>query len=327
MRLKTVVRYFKRINREVTKLSKQTGYNRFYHLWDYLTAFVRHGAHIDQYIAGRFWQYSNPMRGKCLTHYRRVALEEKYNNPADFHYFKNKPEFNRFFADYVRRGWLWIKESSFEDFKAFLAQYKSVIVKPMDGKQGDGIRKLNYDNQDDTALRSLFDSLVDENVIVEELIVQHPDMVFGNKSVNTIRVLTACRPDGKARIMKAFLRAGVGDTLVDNTATGGYYYEVDLETGIVSSAGISKDGDLVFIHPGSDIVMLGFKVPLWNKVVKMCLDAARRMPRVALVGWDVAISQDHVQLVEGNNSADYIGYEFVGSNGYYEKIKTFMEEK
>ena len=32
MRLKTVVRYFKRINREVTKLSKQTGYNRFYHL-------------------------------------------------------------------------------------------------------------------------------------------------------------------------------------------------------------------------------------------------------------------------------------------------------
>ena len=46
---------------------------------------------------------------------------------------------------------------------------------------------------------------------------------------------------------------------------------------------------------------------------------------MALVGWDVAISQDHVQLIEGNNSADYIGYEFVGSNGYYEKIKAFME--
>jgi glutathione synthase/RimK-type ligase-like ATP-grasp enzyme len=120
------------------------------------------------------------MRSKCLTHYRRVALEEKYNNPADFHYFKNKPEFNRFFADYVRRGWLWVRECTFEDFKAFLAQYKSVIVKPMDGKQGDGIRKLNYDNQDDTALRALFDSLVDENVIVEELIVQHRDMVFAN---------------------------------------------------------------------------------------------------------------------------------------------------
>ena len=326
MNIGIAVKYFKRIYGEVTKLSRQTGYNRFYHLCDYLMAFVRHGAHIDQYVAGRFWQYSNPMRSKCLTHYRRLALEKQYNNPADVHYFKNKPEFNRYFSDYVHRGWLWVKEASFEDFKAFLLRYGSVIVKPMDGKQGDGIRKLEYAGQDDAELRQMFDVLVVEDVIVEELIVQHPDIVFGNKSVNTIRVLTACRPDGKARIMKAFLRAGVGDTLVDNTATGGYYYEVDLKTGIVSSEGISKDGDLVIIHPMTDIVMLGVKVPLWHEVVEMCVAAAERMPRVALVGWDVAISEDHVQLIEGNNSADYIGYEFIGSNGYYEKIKDFMEK-
>ena len=319
------VKYFKRIYREVTALSKQTGYNRFYHLWDYLTAFVFHGAHIDQYVAGHFWQYSNPMRSKCLTHYRRLALEKKYNNPADVHYFKNKPEFNRFFSDYVHRGWLWVREASFDDFTAFLKRFESVIVKPMNGKQGDGIRKLVYDGQDTAELRRLFDELVAEDVIIEELIVQHPDMVFGNKSVNTIRVLTACRPDGHARIMKAFLRAGVGDSLVDNTATGGYYYEVDLKAGVVSSEGISKDGDLVVIHPLTDIVMLGVKVPRWNEVVEMCVSAAARLPRVALVGWDVAICQDHVQLIEGNNSADYIGYEFIGSNGYYEKIKTFLE--
>ena len=320
------INYFKRIYGEVTRLSRQTGYNRFYHLWDYLTAFVCHGAHIDQYIAGGFWSYSNPKRSKCLTHYRRLALEKKYNSPADVHYFKNKPEFNHFFSDFVHRGWLWVKEASFEDFKAFLMRYGSVIIKPMDGKQGDGIRKMEYVD-DDTELRRTFDALVKEDVIVEELIVQHPDMVFGNKSVNTIRVLTACRPDGTARIMKAFLRVGVGDSLVDNTATGGYYYEVDLENGIVSSEGISKDGTRVFIHPQTDIVMLGFKVPLWEEVVKMCTSAAQRLPRMALVGWDVAISQDHVQLIEGNNSADYIGYEFVGSNGYYEKIKAFMEGK
>lgn len=319
--------YFKRIWRELSHLSKKTGYSRIYHLLDYLSAFARHGAHIDQYIAGGFWSYSNPMRSKCLTHYRRVALQNKYNNPADVHYFVNKPEFNRFFSDYVHRGWLWVKDSSFEDFKTFLARYPQVIIKPMDGKQGDGIRMLENVPQDDDGLRSLFGTLAQEDVILEELIVQHPDMVFGNRSVNTIRVLTACRPDGPARIMKAFLRAGVGDTLMDNTATGGYYYEVDLNTGIVVSEGISKTGDLVFIHPQTDIVMLGFKVPLWDKVVKMCTDAAKRLPSVGLVGWDVAISQDDVQLIEGNNSADYIGYEFVGSNGYYEKIRAFMESR
>ena len=318
--------YFKRIWGEVSRLSTQSGYSRLYHLMDYLSAFARHGAHIDQYIAGGFWRYSNPMRSKCLTHYRRLALEKKYNDPIDVHYFKNKPEFNRFFHDYVHRGWLWVQESTFEEFKAFMDRYRSVIVKPMDGKQGDGIRLLDCVD-DEEELRRTFQALVQENALVEELIVQHRDMVFGNRSVNTIRVLTACRPDGQARIMKAFLRAGVGDTLVDNTATGGYYYEVDLETGIVSSEGISKDGDRVFIHPQTDIVMLGFKVPLWDQVVKMCVDAAGRLPRIALVGWDVAIGQDHVQLIEGNNSADYIGYEFVGSNGYYEKIRNFMESR
>ena len=320
-------RYFKRIYHEVTDLSKQTGYSRFYHLWDYLTAFVRHGAHIDQYIAGGFWRYSNPKRSKCLTHYRRLALEKRYNSPADIHYFVNKPEFNAFFKDFVHRDWIWLKESSFEQFKDFLLRYSSVIVKPMNGKQGDGIRKLDYTGQSDDELHRLFDDLVKEDALLEELIVQHPGMVFGNKSVNTIRVLTACRHDGTARIMKAFLRVGVGDTLVDNTATGGYYYEVDLETGVVCSGGTSKAGDLVYIHPQTDIVMLGFKVPRWDEVKATCIAAAQRLPQMALVGWDVAISQDVVQLIEGNNSADYIGYEFVGSNGYYEKIKNFMEGK
>lgn len=325
MNLAIVIRYFKRIINEVTALSKQTGYCRIYHLFDYLCAFVHHGAHIDQYIAGRFWSYSNAMRSKCLTHYRRLALERKYNDPTDVHYFKNKPEFNQFFADFVHRGWLWLKDASFEDFKAFVARYPAVIAKPAGGKQGDGIRMLECDGKDDDGLHLMFQTLRDEDVLLEELIVQHPDMVFGNRSVNTVRVLTACRPDGTARVMKAFLRAGVGDTLVDNTATGGYYYEVDPELGIVSSGGTSKAGDLVYVHPGTDIVMLGFKVPRWNEVMSTCIEAAQRLPHIALVGWDVAISRDHVQLIEGNNSADYIGYEFVGSNGYYEKIKAFME--
>ena len=319
------MRYFKRIYKEVTALSAQTGYSRFYHLWDYLTAFVRHGAHIDQYTGGGFWRYSNPMRAKCLTHYRRLALEKRYNNPDDIHYFKNKPEFNVFYRDFIRREWIWLKESTFEEFKEFLCRHSSVIVKPMDGKQGEGIWRLDYTNQGDDELRQLYDELHQNAFLIEELIDQHPDMVFGNKSVNTVRVLTACRPDGTARVMKAFMRAGVGDTLVDSTAAGGYYYEVELETGIVSSCGTSKAGDFVNVHPQSDIVVLGFKVPHWNEAMAMCLEAARRQPRVALVGWDVAISRDFVQLVEGNNSADYIGYEFVGSNGYYEKIKTFLK--
>ena len=160
MNLSIVLRYIKKTYGEVTALSRQTGYSRFYHLFDYLSALVRHGAHIDQYIAGGFWRYSNSERSMCLTHFRRIPLLKKYNNKEDIHYFKNKPDFNRFFSDFVHRGWLWLKEASFDDFKAFLIQYRTVIVKPIDGCKGNGIRKLEYTDQDDDTLRQLFEALV-----------------------------------------------------------------------------------------------------------------------------------------------------------------------
>ena len=126
--------------------------------------------------------------------------------------------------------------------------------------------------------------------------------------------------------MKALRRAGVGDSIVDNTALGGYYYEVDLPTGVVVSKGINKEGDLCVIHPSSGIVMLGFKVPHWDKVMQASLDAARKIPQVALVGWDVAITEEGVEIIEGNDNADYLAYEFIGTSGFYEKITLFLQE-
>ena len=319
-------RYFKRIYREVTKLSAISGYSRFYHLLDYASAFFFHGVHIDQYTVGNLWRCSNPERSKRITLKRLSRLFCKYNDSSYFHLFRNKEEFNVYFKDFVYRGWLYVKDAKYDDFKSFVQKYPSVIIKPKDGIQGKGIRQFKYKGEDDEQLHSLFDECAAEDALVEETIVQHHGMKFGNSSVNTIRVLTVCRPDGKAKVMKAILRAGIGDSIVDNTATGGYYYEVDLPTGVVVSKGINKEGDLCVIHPSSGIVMLGFKVPHWDKVMQVSLDAARKIPQVALVGWDVAITEDGVEIIEGNDNADYLAYEFIGTSGFYEKITSFLKE-
>lgn len=323
--IKLAVRYFARIYREVSRLAPVAGRNRLCLLLDYLSAYVLHGAHIFQYTVGGFWRKSGAERAKCLTWRRITRMYQRYNDRSSARLFKNKPEFNRFFKEYVRRGWLCLRDASFDEFKAFVLEHRSVIVKPVAGKEGIGIRRFTLQDEDDGRLRALFDSLVAEDVIVEQFIEQHPDMNFGNASVNTVRVLTVCRPDGEARVMKAFLRAGMGDSLVDNTAQGGFYYEVDVPTGVVVSQGISKDGTLCIVHPGSGRVMLGFEVPNWEQAVDSCLCAARRIPQVAMVGWDVAVTGDGIELVEGNDGADYQGYEFIGSSGYYEKIKDFLK--
>ena len=319
--------YFKRIWRELSQLSEQTGYSRFYHLCDYLSAFVRHGAHIRQYIIGEFWRLSNAERSRRLTFYRMMRLEKKYNNRQYTHYLNSKKDFNEYFSEFIRRGWMCVKGATYSDFKGFLDKYTSIIIKPLNDKQGNGIRKFTYSGQDEAELHQLFDELSAQDALIEECLSQHPDMVFGNTCLNTIRAMSLCGPDGKGHVMKAILRAGVGDTVVDNYARGGSIYEVDLKTGVVTSYGKSKAGDVHLVHPKTDIVMLGYKIPMWNQVIEICERASEKLPQVAFVGWDVAITQDSVQLIEGNCSADYELYEYLGNTGFYEKIKAILNPK
>ena len=157
-------------------------------------------------------------------------------------------------------------------------------------------------------MEEVYLQLKDEDVLVEELIVQHPEMCFGNMSVNTIRTHTILDRDGKAHVIKAILRVGVGSTFVDNYAKGGAIYEVDVMEGIVCSYGRNHAGEVIVKHPQTDIVM----------------HAAEHLPEVRFIGWDVAIGKDRVQLIEGNHNPDYELLEFFGSGGYYEKIKRYI---
>lgn len=319
--------YFKRIWREVSQLSKQTGYSSIYHLLDYFSAFLFHGVHIRQYIVGEMWRMSNPERSRRVTFYRMIQLEKKYNDHNYRHFLDNKRDFNEFFKETIHRDWMFVGDASFDDFKDFVIRKKSFIVKPLDGMKGQGIRKFIYNGEDDAALMELYNEFHQEGNLLEEFIVQHPAMVFGNSSVNTVRVMTLCCPNGKAHVTKAILRVGVRDMLVDNYAMGGLIYEVDVKSGIVITPGKTKDGDMHLIHPGTDTVMLGYQIPLWDKVLASCLQAAQKLHQVAFIGWDVAISEDDVQMIEGNFSSEYEFYEYIGTSGYYEKFKALLKEK
>lgn len=71
--------------------------------------------------------------------------------------------------------------------------------------------------------------------IMEEMIQQHPEMCFNNKSVNIIRVYTVLDAKGEPHIIKALLRAGCGESIVDNVhASGGRLYSVDDNTGVIT---------------------------------------------------------------------------------------------
>lgn len=296
-------------------------------LWvyiDYAMAVIKHRCLIRQYVIGKFWKLSNPERAKVLTYHRMVKLFDLYNNQKYIHILNEKADFNAYFKDFVHRDWLYVPKASQAEFEKFLRKHDAIIVKPVDGVEGGGVRKFVFSDSPQVDMQNLYEKLKKEDVLVEQIIIQHPRMVFGNTSVNTIRTHTILDSKGKAHVIKAILRAGVGDSVVDNYCQGGSIYEVDLQTGLVCTFGQSKNNSKSYIHPGTDIVMLGYKIPNWDIVISECERAAEQLPQIRIIGWDVAITDDGIELIEGNHNPDYELLEFLGSTGYYQKIKNVM---
>lgn len=272
-------------------------------------------------MIGEFWKLSNLERKKRLTYHRIVKLFYKYNCSEFIHLLNNKQEFNAYFHSFVHRNWIYIKDVEESDFVRFVKKYDSVIIKPTDGVEGGGIRKFVLSENQNVDLSKMYVDLKHENVLVEEIIKQHPRMVFDNTSVNTIRTHTILDSNGKGHVVKAILRAGVGNSVVDNYCQGGSIYEVDIDTGLVCTYGQSKNNLKSYYHPGTDIVMLGYRIPNWDIIIRECERAAESLPQIRIIGWDVAIINEGIELIEGNHNPDYELLEFLGSTGYYEKIK------
>lgn len=315
------IAYIKKVFELCKELSNEIGISTWRVLFDYFHCFLKHGTYIRQYTIGDFWKYSDYQRKKMLTYPRMVKMMNKLNNPDYIHFLNEKVDFNKFFSELVHREWLYIKDVNEDEFEAFVKRHGIVIIKPVAGVEGGGVRKFKYTEHPEINLKQLCTELQTEDVLVEEVIKQHPGMVFGNSSVNTIRTMTIIDKQGNGHVVKAMLRAGVGDTDVDNYAQGGSIYEIDIETGVVCSRGKSKAGANHIKHPGTDIIMLGYQIPNWEKVIETSCKAAELLPQVGIVGWDVAITESGTDMIEGNHNPDYELYEYLGSNGYYEVFK------
>ena len=318
--------YLRRSNLELKNLSKKINTNILYLWYDFVKASIAHGAILQHYCRGGFHQLKGVERRKSMTYRRICKVYKQCNNPEYQHLLDNKADFNKFFSEYINRLWLYAKEMDYSAFKRLCDQIgggNALIIKPIDGVEGHGIYKVTIPATDD-GIKNLFNKLKGQNSLIEECIKQHPQMAYGATSVNTIRPHTIMDKEGNVHLMKCLLRVGVGDTVVDNYCMGGCVYEIDVETGLVDSPSLNKSGKELIIHPGTDICMLGQKIPHWDKIKDFLTSVHKRIPQMRFVGWDLAVTEKGFELIEGNHNPDYELLEFFGSKGWYEKMKPFV---
>lgn len=282
-----------------------------------------HGAILNHYTRGKLYSLKGCERKKSLTYGRILKIYKACNDSQAIPMLNNKHLFNAHFAPFVNRQWLYSKDMTFDQFEELCNANEFIIVKPEDGVEGVGIKKIKSPKSQPER-KDLFQQLKANSCMLEEIIVQHPEMIFNNTSVNTVRAHSIIDRNGEVHVLKMLLRVGVGDSVVDNYAHGGCVYDLDISTGHITSPSLMKTGEEVYVHPGTDIFMLGRKVPNWDKVIDGVKSAHKLLPQCRFIGWDVAVTPSGIELIEGNHNPDYELLEFFGAKGWYDKIKQFV---
>lgn len=322
MNIKSIIKGIGKYKDALDKLSQETDASKFYLYSDCLWSWMRYGCVLNHYTEGGYYLRKR-FEKKSIVTYRRWKKILKYNSTDYCHLLGNKLNFCKYFKDYIGREYLGSKDMTKGEFLSLLKRYDKVFVKPVDGLEGKGVNAISSGSDEQNEQN--YNELKAGDFILEEPVVQHHEMVFGNKSVNTIRAYTVYdNKQHKAFCIAATLRAGVGNSIIDNSHAGGLSYEIDLDTGIIDSRGWGHQNAGGIYHPNTQICMLGRKMPYWDKVVELCQNAAGMIPQVAFIGWDVAITENGPLLIEGNHDPDIDVMEFVGKFGYYNTIMSHL---
>lgn len=123
-----------------------------------------------------------------------------------------------------------------------------------------------------------------------------------NGALSTIRVLTLREPDGEPIVLLAAFRMGVGRSIADNLSQGGMASPVELATGrlrvaVRMNAPLFDECDE---HPDTRRRISGTIVPYWDALVALATRAHAALPGIAIIGWDIAVTDDGPILVEAN---------------------------
>lgn len=279
---------------------------------DEIGALLRFGCSPDDYFRYEFYRKSNYERDKFITYRRSKKIISKYNNPEKTDIFNNKVKFNTYFHDFICREWIDIDKSTESILDAFCEKHGRLIVKPVGGGQGHGI--FVWDKDDIESRKINLKTCTD--CIAEEILVQHKKMKSLNPtSVNTVRVLTF-----HGKVIAAALRIGGTGAIVDNLHSNGVCGHIDIETGLIDAPCIDMQYNKYVYHPATHLKLIGLEIPLWNLVIREVEKASLLLPEVQYIGWDVAILEDSIALIEGNHDPGHDVVQMIAQTGIYRNI-------
>ncbi len=265
-----------------------------------------------------------------------VSLQQHLNSPAAAALTEDKAIFYQYCASNglpsprllavmgPQIGWTPDRSvlASDDDWSRFFAEIdsSSIVIKPALGVYARGVRLLRRDGADwvdarghrltpQELTRDLRQDASYNSFVVQERAYPHPRLVelSGTTYMQTLRVVTVVLPGQGAQVAFPLVKVIAGSSAVDNFsygATGNFLAPIDLATGRIECARAARPGgvgtEVIDRHPVTGVPFAGFEVPLWDEACDLARRAAMSFLPLITIGWDIGITPDGPQLIEGN---------------------------
>lgn len=252
---------------------------------------------FQDYIDYDFAILTRRERATFMTHPFSNQLSQRFDHPDFRHLFQDKIEFDRAFSEHLHREWMVVEPDNADEVRAFTERHGTIVTKEPIGQAGTGVHRYHAADVDDWT--AFHHGLHDRGeLLIEEVIVQHPDLAaVCPGTVNTTRV-TAFFDGERTHILAIAQKFGRG-AVSDQMSFGGFYTMLD-DDGRAVGPGYDSHGHVHITHPDSGFRIADFQLPMMAEVVAFVDRVARVVPQVQYVGWDIVVTPTGPVLVEGN---------------------------
>lgn len=298
------------------------------HLWrDLLASVYRYNVGLMDYFIFRFFDKGHHERIKWVGTGYKYEFDLMMNPIKSRDIIRNKILFLKAYEKFIKHAYCSLDDLEAMNDKALQVLNNpsgKIVVKDVLGQCGWEVEVLNAKDRRGGELKSY---MKDKGFnLLESFIVQHPQIErLSASGLNTIRVVTMVNKDQKVDILAARMRISVNNH-VDNLASGNIACPIDLHTGMINGKGVYSDitKESVTHHPISGVQLVGFQIPMWDEILDLCSRAALLYPQNRGIGWDVALTLDGPEFIEGNHNWCKILWQLPVNTGMKDVLEEYL---
>ena len=155
--------------------------------------------------------------------------------------------------------------------------------------------------------------------------------IVSPQGLSTARVITI-RGNDKPQIVRACLKIIRGNNEHDNFLKGmskNLIASINIDSGELNQAWGSLRTDWPQMvqhayHPDTGEQIKGTILPFWRDVSKLALRAQKSVPLLPTIGWDIAITEDGIFIVEANAAYGVTAFQLFENRGLRKEFEKLL---